>query len=105
LNNPFLSAFNYQHQFFKRVKKAHTWEVPPLDQKEVESLENEDDEKTRQKLADSLLNTNESEYSLEMPFFSIILALFQLLSEHFPCSYSNPPSSFFNLLYTYSVLV
>jgi len=50
-------------QFFKRVKKAHTWEVPPLDQKEQETLEKEDDEMTRKKLAETLLNSNESKFS------------------------------------------
>jgi hypothetical protein len=58
-----VSFFSHSHsQFFKRVKKAHTWEVPPLDSKEQEMIENIDEDKMRQKLAETLLRNKESQY-------------------------------------------
>lgn len=47
-------------KFFKRVKKAHTWEVPQRDSDEQKAIEEEDDEFMRKKLAETLLNGNES---------------------------------------------
>lgn len=49
-------------QFFKRVKKAHTWEVPPLDSKEQEMIESIDEDKMRQQLAQTLLRNKEREF-------------------------------------------
>lgn len=52
--------FDFFSQFFKRVKKAHTWEVPQRDSDEQRAIEEEDDEFMRKKLAETLLNATES---------------------------------------------
>lgn len=63
-------------KFFKRVKKAHTWEVPQRDTEEQKAIEEEDDELMRKKLAETLLNGNESKwYFLSFTFLFFALNL------------------------------